>query len=342
MPLHLDLYIIYMKNKILIGLLIVILAIGGVWYFSPRQSKIIEKHEVKKVRIGYLPLSLNLPLYVADKKNYFREAGIDVEMVKFESPNQVGDALLNRQIDMTGPGWALGIAGIVEYKNPGKMKIYAISGDHDKYSGHSLILPVNSTITNFEQLKGKKLGILAGTIQWRTIAREILAKNGLDMDYDVTIVELAPSVQVQALKSGQIDALLALEPVPTIAIGNKIAKLWIKSPANKFIADPFWYGVGVLNAQFSEENPGTMKEAIDILEKATNEVNQNFDTNRIYFKGYTSLTNVLISKVPPIDFKVCNSFSDPDKGSVKKFFDIFSKYKVVVGKIDFDGMLYCK
>lgn len=328
-------------KKIIIGIVIIIIALGVI-VFLTQQKPAEQTAETTHVKIAYYPITHFLPLYVAVEKGYFRDAGFDVELVKFESPNQVIDALLAGQVDLTGPGAALGIVGIAEYKNPGKLKMYAVSGgDHDDYSGHSLILPINSTISTFEDLKGKKFGIWAGTIQWRTIAREILAQNGLDMDKDLTIVELAPSVQVQALASGQIDALLTLEPIPTIAINNGVAKIWIKSPADQFIADPFWYGVGVINAKFASDNPIATENLVNVIDKATQEVNQNFDAYRQYLKGYTSLTDNLITDVPPVDFKMCNSFTDKDRDSIEKFFNIFTKHKVVDGTINMSNMLYC-
>jgi ABC-type nitrate/sulfonate/bicarbonate transport system substrate-binding protein len=48
--------------------------------------------------------------------------------------------------------------------------------------------------------------------------RALFAKEGIDIDKDLTVVELAPGLQVQALASKQIDALLALEPMSTIAL----------------------------------------------------------------------------------------------------------------------------
>ncbi|MFZ5365390.1 MAG: ABC transporter substrate-binding protein [Patescibacteria group bacterium] len=327
-------------TKIILGAVIIITVIGVIFLIQQKPSERVT--ETTQVKIAYYPITHFLPLYVAVEKGYFKDAGFDVELVKFEAPNQVIDAVMNGQVDLTGPGAALGITGIADFKNPGKLKMYAISGDHDNYSGHSLILPINSTITSFNQLKGKKLGIWAGTIQWRTIAREILAQNGLDMDKDLTIVELAPSVQVQALASGQIDALLTLEPIPTTALNNNVAKLWIKSPADQFISDPFWYGVGVINAKFAIDNPKTTEKLVSVIDKAAQEVNQNFDAYRQYLKGYTSLTDELITKVPPIDFKVCNSFTDEDKDSIAKFFNIFTKHKVVDGTINMTDMLYCR
>lgn len=329
-----------MKSKTLIvGLVVVVLIAGGIWYFtSSNQQKI---SETTKVKIAYLPVVHGLPLFTAIEKGYFKEEGIEVEAIKFESPNQIVDALLNGQVDF-GDAVALSIAGIAENKNPGKIKVYGVEGEIGNNSGENIIVPVKSTLTSISELKGKKFGILAGTIQWRTIAREVLAKNGLDMDKDLTIVELAPSIQVQALASGQVDAILALEPIPTVAVNQSIGKILVKAPAKEFIANPFWYGAEVVGTAFAMKNPNTTEKVIGVIKRAIDETNNNFDQNRQYLKNYTSLTEELALKVPPVNYKTCESLNEQDKDSIRKFYTIFTKYGVVNGEINLDALLYCK
>lgn len=338
-----------MQNKTIIGFLAAVLLICGVcyaaWLNYPSHQQVAAVStalETNKVKIANLPVVQGLPLYVAIDKGYFKDAGIDVEVVKFEAPNQIIDALLQGQVDFSSPSGALGIAGIANYKNPGKLQVYAVAGGTNGHSGVNLILPVNSKLSSVSDLRSKKLGILAGSIQWQTITREILGQNGLNMDKDVTIVELAPSVQVQALASGQIDALLALEPIPTIAINKVGAKIWIADPTVKYIADPSWLGAGIVNMQFAQKNPNTTKKVMEIMGRAADEINKNSDQYRQYLKGYTPLTDDIISKVPIVSFKTCDQFTGQDKNSIQKFFDIFTSHKVVDGKIGVETLLFCK
>ncbi len=328
---------------ITLGIIVVIaIAITGCFLVNTATKNAEVKEEVTKVRIGNLPVIHGLPLYVALEKGYFKEAGIEVELVKFEAPNQIIDALLQDQIDFGDGSTALGIAGIANFKNPGKILVWGVAGEIDDNAGHNLIIPISSTLTSIKELKGKRLGINAGTIQWRTITREILAQNSLDMDKDVTIVELAPSVQVQAIASNQVDALLALEPQPTIAIAKGVAKLWIKAPAKQMIVDPFYGGAGVVRSKFAQENPETTKKVIQVFEKTIKEINQNPNAYRKYLKGNTPLTGELITKVPLVDFKLCNDLDERDVQSIITFYSLFTKYRVIDGTINIDELLYCK
>lgn len=326
-------------NWIILG--IVVLFVLGFFIFAGLKEQ-NSFFETTKVKIANLPVVHGLPLYVAMEKGYFKDAGLDVEIIKYEAPNQIIDAIMTGQVDFTSPSGALGITGIANYKNPGKLKVYAISGGTQGNSGVSFIIPVDSKLESLSDLKGKKLGILAGTIQWKTIIREIMSQNGLDIDKDLTIVELAPSLQVQAVASGQIDALLAIEPIPTITIAKFIAKTWIADPTVKYIGDPSWLGAGIVNVQFAEKNPKTTSKIIEIISKTVDEINKNPDQYRQYLKGNTPLTDELIGKVPLVSIKVCGQINEQDKNSIQKFFDIFTKHKVVDGKISVDDVLFCK
>lgn len=335
-----------MRSTILLALVVVVVAASAVFLgisgsTSNQTATVAGPLESRTVKIANLPVVHSLPLYVAIEKGYFKDAGINVELVKFEVPNQIIDAIMNEQVDMTSPSGALGITAIANYKNPGKLRVFAVSGGESGNSGASFVVLARSTLEHIADLKGKKLGILAGTIQWRTIAREILEKNGLDMDTDLTIIELAPPVQAQALSSGQVDALLALEPIPTIAVNKMAARVWIADPTVKYISDPSWLGAGIVNVQFAQQNPNLTRVVIAIIEKATEEVATNPDAYRQYLKGYTPLTDDVIAKVPIPSVKMCGQLTVQDKDSIQKFFDIFTKHGVVDGKMSVDNVLFC-
>ena len=50
-----------------------------------------------KIRIGYWPIAAGLPFYAAIELGYFKEAGLDVEPLKFAAAQQVMEAVLAGQ-----------------------------------------------------------------------------------------------------------------------------------------------------------------------------------------------------------------------------------------------------
>ena len=116
----------YGQNKFIVGLVIVVLAVGSIWYFASQGEKTLETTQIK---IADLPIVQGLPLYLAIEKGYFTEAGLDVERVKFENPNQIIDSLLSGQVQFAVDA-ATGITGIADLKNPGKLKIFLLAGGY--------------------------------------------------------------------------------------------------------------------------------------------------------------------------------------------------------------------
>ena len=323
---------------------ILIFFIGALLLFAGCSSETTTstQTELIKVKIASLPVVQGLPVYLAYEKGYFKDAGLDVELVKIDAPNLIIDALLSGQIDMTSPSGALGIAGIANHKNPGKIKVYAVAGGTKEAPTANILVSPNSTIKSIADLKWKKFGILAGTIQWRTIVRHILAENGLDMNKDVIIVELAPGLQAQALASRQIDALIALEPISTIIQEKRIGKIIVPGPSEDIIADPFYAGAGIVRVDFAKANPQTTKKVIGVINKAIDEIEKDPQDARKYLKGYTPLTDDVIVNVPMPIFKVCEELNEKDIDAINSFYEIFTLYGVVEGRINIDNLLYCE
>lgn len=292
-----------------------------------------------KVRIAYLPNIHALPFYLAVDKGYFKAEGLDVEPVKFEAPNQIIDALLSNQVGIAAPGAAAGITAVSQSKKPDTIKIFSVQGGTDTLTNESFVVKKDSSIKSFADLKGKKLGHLPG-IQWQTICRDILAKNGLEADKDVTLVDLAIPLMVPALASGQVDALLAIEPAPTIAVAKDIGKIVQKSPTIQYIANPFYAGVGDVTTKYMTENPDVTAKILRVFKKANDEVVANPDAARQYLKGWTALDDSLINNVPLLQYKMYDEMDEKDISALQAFFDIFTQYKVIDGKVNARSLIY--
>ena len=326
-----------MRNKVIFGLIAVAVVVGGAWWFAPKE--VVSSTEVAKVRIANLPVVQALPLYLAIEKGYFAQEGIAVEVVPFEAPNQIIDAIMAGQVDFTSPSGAMGITGIADFKNPGKLKIYGVAGGDDVVANDAILVRVDSTIATIKELKGKKLGILPG-IQWRTIARHILTQSNLVADQDVVLVELAANLQAPALAAGQIDALLAIEPMPTIVKAKNIGKEIVHVPTVRAIANPFYGGAGAVRVEFARQNPHTTEKVLAVLGKAMEEIRQDPESARHYLKGYTPLTDDLLTQAPVLRFKMAGELSLQEIAAVQTFYDLFSTYKVIDGHMDFKNLLY--
>ncbi|MDZ4358048.1 MAG: ABC transporter substrate-binding protein, partial [Variovorax sp.] len=77
-----------------------------------------------KIRIGYWPIAAGLPFYSAIELGYFKEAGLDVEPLKFAGAQQVMEAVLSGRADGTANGTGSANIAIGEIAQPGTFKIF--------------------------------------------------------------------------------------------------------------------------------------------------------------------------------------------------------------------------
>ena len=334
-----------MDNKIsnkLFAIIIIVIAIfiGGILFFASKEDSIV-RPEVTKVKIAYLANSVNaLPLYLSIEEGLFLKAGLEVEPVKFEAPNQILDALIAGSVDFGSPSTAMGITAITQAKNPGTLKIFALNGSQSPNSlDNALLVKNDSPITSIKDLKGKRLGVLPG-IQFRTIVQRILISEGLLMDKDITIVELAIPLQLQALTTGQIDAVLTLEPVRTIGMSKNLVKDLVVGPINKYVSEPWYGGGGVVSVNFEKANPKVTKKVFSVFDEAINKINSSPTSSKLHLKKYTPLNEEQIQAVPLPIWKMYTDFQESDVIELQKFFDIFVQYKVIENKVEARQLLY--
>lgn len=336
-----------MKNKTIFGVLAVatIVLIGFISFKNIQVDSnlvsvvgINQNVDIVKIKVADLPVVHALPLYVAIEKGYFEEVGLDIEYIKLGSPNLIIDALLSGQVDMTSPSGAMGIAGLANFRQPGTLEIYAATGGNENQRSESLMVTQENKIDSFADLRGKKMGILPG-IQWRTISRHLLSTHNLEADKDVVLVELPPGLQVGSLVSGHVDALLAIEPMTTIAEKANLKEV-VRSPNIEAIANPFYPGAGIVRTDFANSNPEAVEKFIGVIERALEDIEKNPDEAREHLSGYTPLDDDLIEIAPIMLVKLYKDFTEQDLRAIEDFHQIFTTYDVIDGEINTREMIY--
>ena len=170
-----------------------------------------------KVAVGYMPLSIYAPIYVAYAKGYYAEQGLDVELRSFTNGTDmtVLTSTNDLQIGLTGVGPAFWNA--IDQGLPLKV----IAPGHAEGSPVASPLMISKkaceagTITSVADLKGKRVSVNApgGTEFWLDAA---LRTAGLTIE-DVDLQFLTFPDAVTALDAGALDAAIVGEPVATQA-----------------------------------------------------------------------------------------------------------------------------
>ncbi len=293
-----------------------------------------------KIRIGYWPIAAGLPFYSAIELGYFKEAGLDVEPLKFAGAQQVMEAVLSGRADGTANGTGSANIAIGEIAQPGTFKIFCSNPSNVKNVLDEVIVPVASPAKVMADLKGKRVASGPG-IQNVTLAKTVLERGGA---VGATVVELPIGQHVAALAAGQIDGAYTLEPTGTIGRMNGTTKVLEAGVIARYVlGDPMapWFGGSAsLSSDFIKKNPDAAKKFVAAYGKGVNYVRTKSVEARQYLKGYTAIEGALTSEVPLAAYTMYNEFTPADVAHFQKFFDLFSEKGIFSSRLIVDTMLY--
>ena len=293
-----------------------------------------------KIRIGYWPIAAGLPFYAAIEKGYFKEAGLDVEALRFAGAQQVMEAVLSDRADGTANGTGSANIAIGELAAPGTFKIFCSNPSNVKNVLDEIIVPVASPAKTLADLKGKRIGSGPG-IQNVTLAKTVLERGGAT---GATVVELPIGQHVAALAAGQLDGCYTLEPTGTIGRMNGTTRVLEAGVIAKYVlGDPLapWFGGSAsLSSAFIKKNPDAAKKFIAAYGKGVDYVRKNNVEARQYMKGYTAIEGALTAEVPLAAYMMYNEFKPSDVAHFQKFFDLFSEKGIFSSRLMVDSMLY--
>jgi NitT/TauT family transport system substrate-binding protein len=171
------------------------------------------KPEMQKVAIavGGKNLFYYLPLTIAERRNYFRDEGLEVEISDFAGGSQALKAAVGGSADVVSGAFEHTL--LLQAKNQ-MFREFVLQG-----RAPQIVLAVSKkTMPNFRSvadLKGRKIGVTAPGSSTSIMASFVLAKAGLTAK-DVAFIGVgAGAGAISAMQSGQIDALANLDPVMT-------------------------------------------------------------------------------------------------------------------------------
>lgn len=194
----------------LLGLSVLVVASSKTAWPAERLAKLTP------VRIAFVSRStLDMPYFIARDKGYFREEGLEPELILMKAIQTV-QAMLAGGIDF---GTATGTAVSAAVNGADVRVIFALT---DRPSFDLFAIP---SIASVQQLRGKKLGISAVGSLTEILARQILIAHKVPPE-QVTFLPLGTSdVTYVALKAGAIDATMVQIPQNFIAQEEGYRKL---------------------------------------------------------------------------------------------------------------------
>lgn len=206
-----------------------------------------ESAEARSMKVAYLGLTCEAPIFVAMERGYFRDEGVEVELVRTDWDGlrdglglgrfDANHTLIMYLLKPIEQGLDVKISGGV---HTGCLRIQA---------------GVESGIQAVEDLRGKRVGVPThlGSPPF-LFASRVLAAQGLNPRNDVDWVVLAPDVLELALKNGQVDAVTTSEPIGSILLARNVVRT-IADQATDPPYDEEYCCAVVVSGKLARQNP---------------------------------------------------------------------------------------
>lgn len=231
----------------------------------------------KQLVLGYTPL------YIMEEKGWLEEAlseaGYDIKVTytEFESGPPENEAFAVGAQDLGVMGNVPAISGIAAGQ---KRDIIGIAYNGERTLG--IVVQNESDITDVTGLKGKKIGIVIGSIA-QDFLNAVLVDKGMAME-DVELINLGVSELETALVTGQVDA---------VAMWNPTMLKICADGAGVLLADGTGVYAGenviVANQEYTAQNPEIVKIFMEQYQRAVEELKSDFPG---YAKEYSSVTGL--------------------------------------------------
>jgi NitT/TauT family transport system substrate-binding protein len=181
--------------------------------------------EQMTVRVGVTTALTTAALYIADHRGFFKNEGLNVQFIEFDSAANMVAPLGAGQLDV---GAGVISAGLYNAVSRGiEVRVVAdLGSDPPGYGFQQLIVRTDlvrsGRYKSVKDLKGLTLSMPAPGIATASQLNHLLRTAGLTLN-DVKVVYMSNPDAIVALKNASIDGSLMPEPGPTIAARNGAA-----------------------------------------------------------------------------------------------------------------------
>lgn len=171
----------------------------------------------KPITIAYQDRIGDGVMLVAVAKGFFEAQGLHVNPKRFASGPATSEALLFGDADFATMGDTAALIALGKYC-PRVQALMPLGGGEER---HWVVVPKSSLATGLEGLQGKRVAVKFGT---STHGGLLLKTQSLGLSLDKEMMDLAPSLMATALASGEVDAVVASEPTPSVLVERGLGK----------------------------------------------------------------------------------------------------------------------
>ena len=284
------------------------------------------------VRVGISSTSTDVPIFIADKKGYFRDEGLAISTIPFPSAAKMIAPMGAGEIDVGTGSAAAGLYNSVARDI--SIEIVADAATAPPHYGHNILLVRKDLMESgryktLADLKGMKVALTAPGASSNSTINEALKKAGLKFS-DIEPLYMGYPDHVLALVNKRADAGLTAEPAATQAINAGAA---VRIMSDDEIDPNHQAAVLLYSGAFAKEKPEAARRFMRAYLRAVRYYNDALKGGRLAGPTADDVVAILTEYTPIKDPQVYRSISpqgcNPDgkvnAASLKKDFAFYAE-----------------
>jgi NitT/TauT family transport system substrate-binding protein len=270
-----------------------------------------------KIRFGTLPVLQALPVYVAQEKGLFSNAGVSVEIIPFNTAAEKDIAIITGNID----GYFGDLVTPAVLKGNGR-DVFIVATNYDTRFDRRMfgvMAKPGAKYRSLPELAEIPVAVSSNSVV-NYVAERLLTSAGVAEDRIPTVETKNIGLRMQMLLSGQVEAAVLPEPLLTAAL----------SKGAVLLADDSGLATSqtvlVFNGQSLRAQPNAVRAFLKAIDEANHIINKDPDAVRPVMVEHVRLPEVLKSTYPVPRFPKLRA---PDKEAVQEIVDWLRKREVI-------------
>lgn len=220
------------------------------------------------IAVGGKNLYYYLPMAIADWMGFFKEEGLDVRIVDFQGGSRSLQAVIGGSADV--------VSGAFEHTLSMQTKHQAMRAFVLQDRAPQVVMAVcNRKMKDYKSLadlRGRRIGVTAPGSSSHVIANYVLAAAGIKPN-EVSVIGIGSGAgAIAAVRSGQVDAFVGLDPVITTlereGLITIVADTRNVAESDKLFGGPMVAGCLYAPEAFIKENPVTVQKLVNAVVRA--------------------------------------------------------------------------
>jgi NitT/TauT family transport system substrate-binding protein len=300
--------------------------------------------QLRTVRFGSPGAISDAGVFIGRERGYFREQGLDVEHVNFQSGPNTVPALANG--DLETAGGTLSVALLNALERGIQIKMVADKGT-SRAGAEFVQVPVrraladSGAVRDVADLRGRRVAVASLQSGAEALVARILTRGGLSIG-DVDLVPLEYGDMVIAFANNAIDAAYLLEPPLSAAVDRNLVTTWEQGRSSAAFDGVYQAATIVYSGQFAAQTDQARGFMVGYLRGVR-------DYNDAFVKGIGrgEVVRILIDstsvKDPALYERMNMAYLDPDgritRTSMQWDMDYFRQMGYYTGPVTLNDLL---